>query len=350
MGMKCHYFIIMLSLTMTVSQLWIVVDGRTLDWITIKQNDIDPRDKGDKYGHYWIEILDGPNGNPIESYGWWPKYQVGLEETLKGVPGELNGITTFQGTATRDPKHGKKADKEFHPVLTNDLSDEEVLKKIHEFVQKYNGEWQWVLGWGQNCQTFQKALMKEIGLREPNLLDTMKIGFPLLPSPTSDTSPSDSNKGPYVPPTTTVTKVTYSYNVVGDWNFYVTPRYSSGKPVKYTFASDGYVNDYINAPWYTGYVPQGEWTLNGNQVDWFVPERYVGPWGEIVFSSDMIGHHYGTIDENGILRMSNWFVPVGYQAYAEKIGGNAMIKNVVTTSVPSNIAGVGPLGGGGGVW
>lgn len=146
--------------------------GRTLDWITIKRNYINLAiecedgtcGKQDKYGHYWIEILDGPDGNPVESYGWWPKSKVGAIETLAGVQGELNGMTNFGGTANSDPHQGETADEEFHPRLMNDLTDQQVLDKIHDFVRSYKGEWRWTFGLGQNCRTFQTSLMNYVGL------------------------------------------------------------------------------------------------------------------------------------------------------------------------------------------
>jgi hypothetical protein len=137
----------------------IPVSGRTLDWITIKRNNIHPTEK-DKYGHWWIEILDGPNGKPIESYGWWPKFGVGLRETL---PGDLNGRTSFHGTDIRDPYQGDVSDESFHPRLRNLQTDQQVLDRIHDFVRRYKGEWQWKLGWGQNS-IFQTELMDYIGL------------------------------------------------------------------------------------------------------------------------------------------------------------------------------------------
>jgi len=146
--------------------------GRTLDWIAIKRNDINLAikcedgtcGKQDKYGHYWIEILDGPDGNPVESYGWWPMSRVSPMETLVGVQGELNGVTSFGGTPTSDPHQGDTADEEFHPRLTNTLTDQQVLDRIHEFVRSYKGEWRWTFGLGQNCRTFQTGLMNYVGL------------------------------------------------------------------------------------------------------------------------------------------------------------------------------------------
>jgi hypothetical protein len=54
----------------------------------------------DAYGHWWTEV-------DSSSYGWWPVDGVGgIIDTVKGVPGELNGTTSFGGTETRDPHHG----------------------------------------------------------------------------------------------------------------------------------------------------------------------------------------------------------------------------------------------------
>jgi hypothetical protein len=72
----------------------------------------------------------------------------------------------------------------------NDLTDQQVLDKIHEFVRSYKGEWRWTFGWGQNCRTFQTALMNYVGLIEPDSEDTSG------PSPdTSVSSKSASSAG-----------------------------------------------------------------------------------------------------------------------------------------------------------
>ena len=77
------------------------------DGIHIKRIEARPTEK--VYGHWWVEM-------GAESYGWWPVPKVsGIWETIRGVPGELNGVTHHRtpdgrGTATIDPHHGDKTD------------------------------------------------------------------------------------------------------------------------------------------------------------------------------------------------------------------------------------------------
>ncbi len=122
--------------------------------ITMKRKNIH-LGAADKYGHWWTE-LDG-----VESYGWWPKYPVGLKSTLFGTEGELNGVTSFGGTATRDPHHGDGTDQEFQPVIIDPAKSEDTAKaEIRSFANSYSGEWRWTFGAGQNCHTFQTSMMR----------------------------------------------------------------------------------------------------------------------------------------------------------------------------------------------
>jgi len=133
--------------------------NRPLPFITMKRKHIHLTGP-DKYGHWWTE-MDGS-----ESYGWWPKYHVGVIDTLLGVEGELNGVTTYGGSPTLDPHHGDAGEEEFHPVLTNSKSDATVRSEVRSFAHGYSGEWRWTFGWGQNCHTFQESMMASIGLVE----------------------------------------------------------------------------------------------------------------------------------------------------------------------------------------
>jgi hypothetical protein len=134
--------------------------ARTLSFIKMKRKHIHLTGD-DKYGHWWTEIDGG------ESYGWWPKNRVGLIDTLFGTEGELNGQTSFGGTATRDPHHGDTAEDEFSPEIVGPKTDDEVRSEMRAFAGAYSGEWRWTFGWGQNCHTFQESMMSTVGLRKP---------------------------------------------------------------------------------------------------------------------------------------------------------------------------------------
>ena len=114
----------------------------------------------DKYGHWWTEIASGG-----ESYGWWPKYPVGFWGTLTGVDGELNGQTSFGGSPTRDPHHGDSAEETFSVECTDPSKTPAAIEgEIRAFAASYSGEWRWTFGWGQNCRTFQTALLSNSNL------------------------------------------------------------------------------------------------------------------------------------------------------------------------------------------
>lgn len=125
-------------------------------------------DKSDiEYGHWWIEI-DGS-----ESYGWWPGAQVTISGTFKGVPGALNGVPYFSaGTGTTDPHHGDPAEEMFHPAVRSGQPAATIKDCIRSFAKSYSGTWSWP--WGQNCHSFQEAMMEHCKLsksgskKEPN--------------------------------------------------------------------------------------------------------------------------------------------------------------------------------------
>lgn len=113
----------------------------------------------DKYGHWWTEMKG------TKSYGWWPKNKVDLKGTLFGVPGELNGQTSFGGTPTKDPHHGDTPDETLSVSCTDSSKTEStVLAEIDAFASKYSGEWRWTFGFGQNCHTFQESLLANSSL------------------------------------------------------------------------------------------------------------------------------------------------------------------------------------------
>jgi RHS repeat-associated protein len=97
-----------------------VVKRLNIDWGVVFK--LKPEDEDeDAWGHWWIEI------GPKESYGWWPKNPVpSAKAAIKGVPGELNGVTSYDGTPTKDSKHRKPATHSENPFLTRSL-----LRTIH---------------------------------------------------------------------------------------------------------------------------------------------------------------------------------------------------------------------------
>jgi hypothetical protein len=166
-------------------------EGDTLTWITIKHNDFSL--SGVTLGHYWIEMLD-ENGN-VESYGWFP----GTDNVVKlvaGAPGIL---------LSPDQHEGDGATEEFHPILTNDLTPDQVRERIRDFANSYRGE-NWAL-FTQNCHTFVDELMEYVGIKivDPTpipewLIHTAyasseEIGAPLLSQSTPDMSSEEGSGG-----------------------------------------------------------------------------------------------------------------------------------------------------------
>jgi hypothetical protein len=100
-----------------------------------------------------------PRWQPEASYGWYPKDAVARPfGALRGVPGKLNH------GEQNDPHYGDAAPVEFHPVMDVDTDVDYVTQQIHQFATRFKGTWNWRLGWGNNCQTFQRALKKNLGL------------------------------------------------------------------------------------------------------------------------------------------------------------------------------------------
>jgi hypothetical protein len=131
----------------------------------------------DAYGHWWTELgaysREG-EWHPQESYGWWPSQGVGIKETFKGVVGKLNGVGYFGGgSSTKDPHHGEAA-AEFNPAMEVDDSvdskklRDETIGKVRSFAKGFKGSWNWRLGWGKNCHTFQERMMKALSLKKAN--------------------------------------------------------------------------------------------------------------------------------------------------------------------------------------
>jgi hypothetical protein len=134
--------------------------------------DVDDDSMGGTWGHWWTEVgaRDPDTGvfTPDKSYGWWPNGGAGgVTGALAGVPGILNN------GGGRDPHHGETGEAgltEFHPAMNLDTGGGEtydqiktrVLNDIDTFARGYSGKWQWKLGWGQNCHTFQQAMKTKV--------------------------------------------------------------------------------------------------------------------------------------------------------------------------------------------
>ena len=99
---------------------------KELTEVTVFRKDIDLGAE-DKYGHWWANIT------PNESYGWWPKNRVGIRETLLGTEGELNGVTSFYGSATKDPHHHDTSGDEYKVISESGKPETQIQNEMRSF-------------------------------------------------------------------------------------------------------------------------------------------------------------------------------------------------------------------------
>ncbi|EIK42983.1 hypothetical protein O59_004301 [Cellvibrio sp. BR] len=172
----------------------------------------------DKYGHWW-SVFD-----MNMSFGWWPKYPVGSYEnrrssppkppptlgsnagwkekiqhkfdtltyeaakklfeikesgpsqTFRGVEGELNGVTYFQGIAKngiyKDPHDlgGDTGNEQYSPVILECIQLDKIKNRALDFSLSYSGDWSWRLEAGNHCHTFQKKLMAHLVFKKYKVL------------------------------------------------------------------------------------------------------------------------------------------------------------------------------------
>ena len=134
---------------------------REVPWLMVKR--MRPR-LGDAYGHWWVE-LDG-----VESYGWWPRNgHLWPLTLLAGTQGRLNGSRgrRLAPTVKLDPRHGDRADYEFHPTLVVRKSDWRVRRDVRTFSRSFEGDWRWrVKRASTNCRSFQLGVLDAAGLIE----------------------------------------------------------------------------------------------------------------------------------------------------------------------------------------
>jgi hypothetical protein len=171
---------------------------------------------GDKYGHWWTVIDDH------DSYGWWPRYGLGadaaakgpepepgppplpedasvvdkiqhafasaaakvrsaghgvwdnsLTRTFRGIEGDLNGTVSFGGQLRRngdpfdrDPHHDDGGEERFQPILHDGRADADLKSAMTAFALAYTGQWSWRFEFGNNCHTFQKAMLERCALKK----------------------------------------------------------------------------------------------------------------------------------------------------------------------------------------
>lgn len=146
---------------------------RQISTIKIKRIHINYRSQN--AGHWWLEIGD-PTQADSESYGWWPQDSLrSLFDCFKGVSGILNDGLNGQ-LPPRDPHHGEEGEEEFAPLVSLDdrRTDDEIADCLRSFFLSYKGSWKWLLGWGQNCHTFQLKALSHCNLLQPKQFRRIK--------------------------------------------------------------------------------------------------------------------------------------------------------------------------------
>lgn len=132
-------------------------------------------------GHWWFEIGEWTEmgWESSESYGWYPSEKSSgflsrISSTLLGVAGALNGHAAHGGSANdasgwTDACHGDEVEEMFHPLVSvaDTRPDFEIANCLRVFARNYKGIWQWRLGWGQNCHTFQGEALRHCDLLVP---------------------------------------------------------------------------------------------------------------------------------------------------------------------------------------
>ncbi len=153
--------------------------ARRLDFVVMKRNapqvtkallnQLGIGNYRDTYGHWWTEILPQGQSQPGDkSYGWWPKVDPTIKQTLK--IDRIDGI--LNAGQPHDPHHGEKANEEFKPAIQvdEDANFLEIYNRtvanIESFAHSFSGTWNWRLAWGKNCHTFQERMMKQLGMEK----------------------------------------------------------------------------------------------------------------------------------------------------------------------------------------
>lgn len=119
--------------------------------------------------HRWIEV------GPAESYGWWPGIPFANDDeramrVLFGVPGSINGVGyTEDGTATRDPRHGERTGRCYHPESTRPGdTDAAIADRIRRAAASMAGDTYSINPGGTDCHEFVDLALAEAGLVDPD--------------------------------------------------------------------------------------------------------------------------------------------------------------------------------------
>ena len=128
--------------------------------ITIKLKHVDVGGER-QHAHWWLER----GGERGESYGWWPKNRP--EHESFGTHGELNGITKFGGSSTRDPCHGQLAERSLSVKLGEGQSVDRLRTQCKVLAGEYTETWRWSFDDGDDARRFPETLLRSLGLEVP---------------------------------------------------------------------------------------------------------------------------------------------------------------------------------------
>lgn len=154
--------------------------------------------QGDGYGHWWVMI------DQDESYGWWPAQKLrGIPATIIGVPGVLNANSQDWTEAKEKQRLSSEQDlhhydetglEEFHPVVDDDRSADQVIEEVREFVREYpKTRWAFpaLAKDAANCHTFQDEMLTHCRLEMGTVRVIDDNGNPVSERPRKAARPND---------------------------------------------------------------------------------------------------------------------------------------------------------------
>ncbi len=91
------------------------------------------------------------------------------DEVGYSIRGILNGDELHKNNE-KDPYHEEwkkdKTDEDYHPVINDCRTREDIYQLVQNFALAYRGNWSWVFEFGNNCHTFQIKAMSELNLKK----------------------------------------------------------------------------------------------------------------------------------------------------------------------------------------